>query len=120
MAQAAVTLKALGLKLSPNQLELPPGSMSEASNVIIRRDNVVQSRRGYKLYGSAFGLSSDVVKQILSYNDVIIRHYGTTLQFQTSSTDDDGVTQFSSFSGSYSEPETGIRILRSYKWLKLL
>jgi hypothetical protein len=110
MAQAAVTLKALGLKLSPNQLELPPGSMSEASNVIIRRDNVVQSRRGYKLYGSAFGLSSDVVKQILSYKDVIIRHYGTTLQFQTSSIDDDGVTQFNSFSGSYSEPEAGIRI----------
>lgn len=110
MAQASVTLKALGLKLSPNQLELPPGSMSEASNVIIRRDNVVQSRRGYKLYSNSFGSSSDYAKQLISYKDTLIRHYNSVLQFQTSTVDDNGAVQFSSFAGSYDEPEAGIRI----------
>ncbi len=48
-----VTLKAIGLNISPNQLDLPPGSLVTASNVIIKRDNVVEPRRGYPLYGNA-------------------------------------------------------------------
>jgi len=55
--------KALGLNVSPNALDVPPGSLVEASNIIIRRDNVIESRRGYKLYGNSLGSSSDTAKQ---------------------------------------------------------
>lgn len=103
---STIELKAAGLNTSPNQLELVPGSMTVASNIIIKRDNVVESRRGLHLFGNSFGSSSDIAKQLLTYKDLILRHYGTTLQFQVTQ---DGEL-FSSFSGSYSEPDTGIRI----------
>lgn len=105
-----VTLKARGLVRSPNQLELPEGSLTEASNVIIRRDNVIEPRRGFKLYGTEFGTSTDRVKQLLEYKNRLIRHYQTTLQFDTNVLNPDGESVFQSFSGSYSETETGLRI----------
>lgn len=99
-----VNLKASGLQLSPNQLSAPEGGLSEAENVIIRRQDVVESRRGIALYGNSFGSPSDRAKQILEYKSRILRHYQSSLQF------DDGSGTFSSFSGSYSEANSGLRI----------
>lgn len=110
MASGSVTLKALGLQLSPNQLEIPAGSLQTASNVIIRRDNVIESRRGFKLYGNSFGVGSDRAKQLMSYKTRLLRHFSNILQFDTGTTDTDGVEQFASFSGNYLEPQTGLRI----------
>lgn len=103
---STVVLKALGLNTQPNQLDVQDGSMTEASNVIIKRDNVVESRRGFKLFGDDFGGGSDRAKQLLTYKNIILRHYDDTLQFQVSQ----GSESFSSFSGSFSEPVAGIRI----------
>lgn len=100
-----VTLKAIGLQTQPNQLELPPGALTEASNVVIRRDNVIEPRRGYKLYGNAMGSSSDRAKQLMTYKQRILRHYSNKLQY-----DSDGQGNFLSFCGNYLEPETGRRI----------
>jgi len=97
-------LKALGLNLSPNQLSVEEGSLIEAKNIIIRRDNVIESRRGFKLYGDAFGTSTDTAKQLLVYKDRILRHYQNVLQF------DDGTGLFTNFNGSYSEQDSGLRI----------
>ena len=99
-----VTLKASGLATQPNQLQLPEGSLSVASNVVIDRDNVIEKRRGFKLYGNSFGTSTDLLKQLMQYRDRIIRHYNSTLQY------DNGTGTFTSFPGSFTEPETGIRI----------
>lgn len=107
---STVNLKAVGLNFQPNPLELPPGSLTEASNVIIRRDDVLESRRGYKIYGNSFGTSTDRTSQLAIYKGRILRHYGSTLQFDTGSTNTSGVNLFSSFSGSFSPTEAGLRI----------
>lgn len=105
-----VNVKALGLNFQSNPLELPPGSLLEASNVIIRRDDIVESRRGYKIYGESFGSASDRAKQLATYKGRILRHFSSTLEFDTGTTDTSDVEQFSAFSGSYSEVQSGLRI----------
>lgn len=103
------TLKASGLNLSPNQLEIEPGALVQASNVIIRRDNVIEPRRGFRLYGESFGISTDRAKQLFVYRDRILRYFSSTLQFQNG-TNNDGSVNFDNFSGSYEETEDGLRI----------
>lgn len=99
------TLKALGINSQPNQLEIPEGSLSIAKNVTIDRDGVVQSRRGYSIYGDAMGTSSDRAKQLLDYKLRILRHYDSILQF-----DSDGAGNFEDFAGALNETEAGLRI----------
>lgn len=99
-----VNLKALGLNTSPNQLDAGDGALTEASNIIIRRDNVIESRRGFKIYGDAFGTSTDRAKQLMEYKDRILRHYATKIQY------DDGQGNFQTFAGDYSEVLPGLRI----------
>jgi len=105
-----ILLKAVGLNTQPNQLDLPPGSLTQASNVIIKRDNVIESRRGYKLYGDSMGSSSDRAKQLMTYKDRILRHFSNQLEFDTGTFDSQGQAIFQPFCGSYLEPETGRRI----------
>ena len=104
------TLKALGLNISSNPLELPPGSMTEASNVIIRRDDIIESRRGYKIYDSGFGTSVDRAKQLAVYKDRILVHYASKLAFEDGTVDQKGLKNFEDFSGTYLETEAGLRI----------
>ena len=103
-------VKAVGLNSSPNQLDTQDGSLISAQNVVIRRDNVIESRRGMKLYGTEFGTSEDVAKQLMEYRNRIIRHYGSTLQFDTEVENTDGESVFSTFSGTFEEVEDGLRI----------
>lgn len=101
-------IKALGLNRSINALEAPEGSLYEASNVIIRRDDVIESRRGYDLFGTSFGVSTDRCKQMAEYKNRIIRHYSDKLQFEDE-LNNDGEMNFLSFSGSYLEALSGYR-----------
>jgi hypothetical protein len=110
--QQNVTLKARGLYTFPNALsEVPDGALSEAMNVIIDRDGVVNPRRGIKLYGDTFGTISDRSKQLLIYKDRILRHWTTKLDV-----DSDGAGTFTTLQwinggdASVSEVETGTRI----------
>lgn len=101
---SSALLKALGLNFSPNQLALPEGSLLNASNVVIRRDNIIESRRGFKLYGDALPPNVDRIKQLLTYKGRLLRHFADTIQF------DSGTGTFTAFSGNYSEVESGLRI----------
>lgn len=98
-----VTLKALGLNYSPNNLALPEGSLVSANDVIIRRDNVVESRRGFKEYSENFGISSDRSKQLIFYKDRILNHFASTLQYSTDTQNSDGKEIFNDFNGTYQE-----------------
>lgn len=111
-------LRAIGLNFSPNQLEAQPGSLVEASNIIIRRDNVIESRRGYSLYGTPMGVSSDRCKQLLVYKNKLIRHYANKLQFEDGLSNS-GEAQFfdfneiqngSAFPATISEAQTDLKI----------
>jgi len=99
-------LKCSGLHTLKNNLsEIPEGALTIANNVNVNRDSIIEPRRGFKTYGDELTLSADRVKQLLTYKGRIIRHFGSTLQF-----DSDGVGSFSTFDGSFSETETGLRI----------
>jgi hypothetical protein len=103
-------LKALGLNISPNPLELPSGSLTQASNVIIRRDSIIESRRGIKVYDNGIGVSTDRAKQLATYKNRILVHYSNKLAFDNGTKDDDGLANFDDFAGNYSETQTGLRI----------
>lgn len=94
-------LRARGLHTYDNELTSQPGSLEIADNIVIDKDGVIEPRRGFEEYGDVPG---GLLKQLLVYKDRIIRHYSTVLQF------DDGSGTFSSFSGTYSELESGLRI----------
>lgn len=106
---SSVLLKAIGLKISPNILDKSDGGLTQANNVIIRRDNVIEPRRGFKLYGETFGSITDVLKQLFVYRSRIIRHFNSTLQFQNG-VNNDGLVGFDNFTGTYNETEAGLRM----------
>jgi hypothetical protein len=96
--------KCAGLYTFASELEQPAGALFEADNIVIDKEDTIEPRRGIKEYGDSFSTSGVRLKQILEYKSTILRHFGTTLQF------DNGSGTFSSFNGSFSELETGLRI----------
>lgn len=107
---SSANLKALGLNYSPNQLSVPDGSMIQADNVVVRRDNVVESRRGLRRYSESLGGSTDRAKQLIEYKNRILVHYNDKLAFDTEVENDDDRSIFDDFSGDYLETEPGLRI----------
>jgi hypothetical protein len=105
-----VTLKALGLNYSPNNLALPEGSLVVADDVIVRRDNVIESRRGFKEYSEQFGAIDDRSKQLITYKNRILNYYSDVLQYESGILDSDGKAIFEDFAGNYEETQTGLRI----------
>lgn len=102
---STVVLKAAGLYTSPNQLSLPEGALSDASNVIIKRDGIVEQRRGFKLYGNSSGGTFDRFKQLTVYRGRIIRHIIDQLEF-----DSNGEGDFNLFGGNYIEADPSARM----------
>lgn len=99
-------VKATGLHTFQNYLsEIPEGSLVRADNAVINADGIIESRRGYAIYGDEFPLDNDRAKQLLAYKGRILRHFNTTLQF-----DSDGAGTFVDFTGSVEELEDGLRI----------
>lgn len=108
MSSSTINLKALGLNFSPNNLELPAGSLVQADNIIIRRDDIIESRRGFKLFGEQ--IPEDVLaKQILVYRDRILRHYSDRIAFQDGVLNN-GDARFTPFGGNFLETKPGLRI----------
>ena len=99
-------LKAKGLHTFVNELgEVPDGALLTADNVVIDRNGVIEPRRGINLYGDAMPLGDDRASQLFEYKNRILRHFGATIQF-----DSDDAGTFSSFSGSFNEVKTDLRI----------
>lgn len=107
MSNQALNLKASGLSIHSNPLSaVPAGSMSDAVNVVIDRNEIVEPRRGFFQYGNTFGGSTDRTKQLFTYKDVVMRHVLNKLQF-----DSDNAGLFIDFAGpTVTEVETGLRI----------
>jgi len=101
----ATLKRAAGLVTFPNEVEKREGALEVADNVVIDADNIIESRRGFNDYGDAFPSSDDRAKQLLTYKDRVIRHYDSTIQF-----DSNGNGVFSDFNGTFNELEAGLRI----------
>lgn len=109
MANSTVNLQTPGLYPQPNQLNVPEGALAETNNVVIDRDNIIEPRRGYGLYGNPFGTSLDRLKQLFVYKFRLFRQWGSTLEFDTGTINNDGQAQFEPFSGTFNEAQEGLR-----------
>lgn len=94
---------AAGLHTFKNELTSPDGAQVIANNVVIDRDNTIESRRGFNLY-LPFGVLESRAKQLLQYKDRILAHYDDKLLFDTPN------AGFDPFAGTYEETEAGLRI----------
>lgn len=116
MSTQSVMLKSIGLQTFPNQLSYssgyvsessaPQGSLAQADDVVINRDNVIEPRRGFAVYGNAMGSSPtvDMALQLMTYKDRLFRHFANVLQF------DDGTGTFTSFTAGILPVVSGLRI----------
>lgn len=101
-----VTLRNRGLYTFPNYLvEMPDGALTQADNVVIDRDGVVEPRRGFSIYGGTFSTSAIRAKQLMTYKGRVLRHWLSTVEYDT-----DGAGTFSALSASITEPSAGTRI----------
>jgi len=101
----SLNLKIAGLYTHPNQFsEVPEGALIVADNVVIDRESIADTRRGQKQYGDQLSATGQIDK-IMEYKSKLIIHYDTTLAY-----DSDDAGTWSSYSGSYSDPDTGFKI----------
>lgn len=101
---AAKGISSLNNPLSPSAV--PEGTMSEAINVVIDRNDVVEPRRGFAQYGSTFGSGTDRTKQLINYKDTVLRHAVNALAY-----DSNLAGTFTNFTGpAIVETQAGLRI----------
>lgn len=82
-------IKQSGLWTNVNtQGSYPEGAMLEASNVVIDKTDIVESRRGFQVYGEDLGQIGSRAKQLLNFSDTLMRHYSDVLEFETSTSGD--------------------------------
>jgi hypothetical protein len=106
----AIALKMSGLHTDPNPLgTVPQGALLVARNVVIDKQDVIESMRGFKLYGDDFTLGvGEKINNLFSYKDRLLTHFGSTLAY-----DSDGLGTWTNYAGSYSPP-SGVNKIRSF------
>jgi hypothetical protein len=95
-----------GLWTDPNPFsKVPVGSFSVADNVVVDRESIVESRRGYNIYGNDFAFQG-TIDSLFSYQDAILAH-GSNKKLYYDSTFDG--MNWVAYNGTYNEPlVTGI------------
>lgn len=92
-------VKIKGLYTDPNPIgSVPDGSLLVADNVVIDRDDTLETKRGTKPYITSM---SSGAKQLMQYKNRILVHFGTTLGYDSS-----GTGTKTDYSGSYTAPGT--------------
>jgi hypothetical protein len=76
-----LTYKAKGLYTSPNEIgETPDGALSQADNVVVSRDGIVETRRGESVAGTK------ALSRAFAYKSALVGHDGTsTLSYSSDS-----------------------------------
>lgn len=104
--QNTLNLKFKGIFTDPNNLSaVPTGALQIAENVDIDRDDIIETRRGYKQYGNEL-LSN--AKQLLAYKDRLLVHYGSNLAYDNEKLEITSLT--STNSGSITNITTGATV----------
>lgn len=97
-----LTLKAKGLYTFPNPLgTVPEGSQSTAQNIVIDRDDTIETRRGFKQYGAVL---SNPFQAMYNFNTTLMGWNGAQFYY------DAGSGAFTSVSGTYTQPSGTFRI----------
>ena len=89
-----VTVKARGLFLNPNDIgDVPDGALSRATNVVVSRDGIIETRRGTEVADPL------AIRRLGHYGTALIGWAANTLYRST----DNGDT-WTAYAGSYPEP----------------
>lgn len=96
-----LTLRVTGRYIEQNPFsEVPDGALRVASNLVIDRDGIGESRRGFVQYGNLPG----VLTQYLNFNDILLLHYdGDTLAHDVSGT-------WTDYAGTFEAPDADLKI----------
>lgn len=87
----ALSLANLGLFTFTNTVaQIPPGAMTAALNVVIDRPNVVETRRGFKQFGTVL---TGTIHKLFAFQDRLLAHHGSTISYD--STGSGGWTPYS-------------------------
>jgi hypothetical protein len=89
--------KALGLVTQYNSLTTAPGGLARANNCVIRRENVIEDRRGYAVDGTL----TNPTAQLMGYQGKVIANQGNLLSY--------GPSSYVNYAGTYSPP-TGLKM----------
>lgn len=99
--QQTMTLRVTGRYIEQNPFsEVPDGALRVASNLVIDRDGIGESRRGLTQYGDLPGVPS----KLLDYNDTLLLHYDDS----TLSHDVAGV--WTDYSGTFAAPQSWLKM----------
>lgn len=102
-----VVVKAAGLHTNSNQIgEVPEGALTKAENVVIDKDSVVESRRGFERE-VGFSNDADRADVLTSYKNKIIAHRSNdnVLSYFNG-------TSWVDYSGTYSNPDNDLARMR--------
>ena len=101
MKKQELSLKISGLYTNPNQFsEIPQGSLSVANNCVIDKGGVIESRRGFKKYGTQLTLlGGQKINSLHIYKNRLLAHYGNSLAY-----DSNGSGTWVNYSGTYDAP----------------
>jgi len=69
-----------GLYLQRNSFTVPDGALEQATNLIVKNDNILSSRRGFHCY---FDPSSGTLNNLFNYQDTLLAAYQTKLAYYT-------------------------------------
>lgn len=107
MTQPTVVARAKGLFTHPNPIgeTIPLGAFTVADDVVIDREDIVETRRGLKLDGTAFSLGGGSINKFFNYRDRLIASYASKLAY-----DSDGNRTFVDYSGTFDPPTGALRI----------
>ena len=94
------SLEAKGLRTHPNPLKVPAGSLLVAKNIVIDREDVMELRRGSKLYGALTD-----IKKMFNYQDRILAHAGSTMYY-----DSNNAGAMTGLTGTFAAPSGANRI----------
>lgn len=108
MAQT-LTLKVKGLITNPNTLDptFVDGAMGVADNIVVDKDNLAESRRGFQKYNNynVLGGYNGTYDTMFNFEDTLIIGYDDKLAY-----DDITVNDWTDYSGTFAAPEEGFRI----------
>lgn len=96
-------LKIRGLYTDPNNFsEVPEGALAVADNVVIDKDSILESRRGFTFYGSVLEASAKINK-LFTYKESLIASFGNgKLAY-----DSDSAGSWVPYAGTWNQPDTG-------------
>lgn len=101
--QEELRLRINGLYTNPNMFsEVPEGALLAANNIVIDRESIASTRRGFAPYGIAVNVTG-VVQSLFNYNDTIIAWTNDHKLYYDASNDGSTWTQYT---GTFLEPDT--------------